>query len=78
MSCLSVNYAACLDCGLPYDKFPLDVILPRSQWLTIHPAESGLLCAGCIVNRAEKIPGVIVVHAFIEIAPWPKSSKSSS
>lgn len=41
----------CLDCGLPYSQFPLDVILPRSQWLEIYPAENGLLCAACIMRR---------------------------
>jgi hypothetical protein len=61
--------AACLDCGLPYGDFPLDVILPRSQWLTIHPDEHGLLCAMCIVKRAAKIPCCAVVHAILEIVP---------
>jgi len=67
-----VKKAACLDCGKPYSKFPLDVILPRSQWLEIHPADGGLLCAGCIVKRASKVPGCTVVHAILEIAPHPK------
>lgn len=50
--------AACLDCGLPYADFPLDLNLPRAQWLAIHPeGENGLLCAACIVRRAAKIPG---------------------
>jgi hypothetical protein len=62
---------ACLDCGLPYSEFPLDVVLPRSQWLDIHPAEHGVLCAACIVKRAAKMPGATCVHAIIEIAPRP-------
>lgn len=61
--------AACLDCGLPYADFPLDLVLPRSQWLEIHPAEHGLLCAACIVKRASKVPGCTVVHAILEISP---------
>ncbi len=61
--------AACLDCGLPYDKFPVDVILPRPQWLEIHPSDHGLLCAACIVARAAKVPGVTCVHAILEVAP---------
>lgn len=69
--CLALKppLAACLDCGLPYEKFPLDVILARSQWLDIHPAENGLLCAACIVARAAKVRGVTCVHAILEIAP---------
>src|SRR5690242_11416261 len=59
--------ANCLDCGLPYERFPLDVILPRAQWLEIHPAEHGLLCAACIVERAAQVPGVTCVHAILEI-----------
>lgn len=61
--------AVCLDCGLAYAHFPLDVILPRPQWLTIHPADHGLLCAGCIATRASKVPGATCLHAIIEIAP---------
>ena len=35
--------AACLDCGLDYYRdFPLDVLLPRAQWLLIHPADHGV------------------------------------
>lgn len=60
---------ACLDCGLPHEQFPLDVNLPRGQWLAIHPDEHGLLCAACIVARAAKLPGAVVVHAIIEIRP---------
>lgn len=61
--------AACLDCGLPYEDFPLDVVLPRAQWLRIHPDEHGLLCAKCIVARAAKVLGVVCVLAILEIAP---------
>lgn len=61
--------AECMDCGKPYLEFPLDLILPRSQWLEIHPAENGLLCASCIAERAAKVPGVTCAHVFLEIAP---------
>jgi hypothetical protein len=61
--------AACLDCGKPYADFPLDVLLPRSQWLEIHPGEHGLLCANCIVARAAAVPGVTACHLTIEILP---------
>jgi|SRR3990172_1038990 len=62
--------AACLDCGLDYYRdFPLDVLLPRAQWLLIHPADHGVLCAACIVKRAAKIPGARLAHLVIEFAP---------
>ena len=41
---------------------------PRGQWLKIHPVDSGVLCAACIVKRAAKVKGATVVHAVIEIA----------
>ena len=60
----------CMDCGTPYADFPLDVNLPRAQWLAIHSAENGVLCAQCIVRRIkERIPGVIVCHMIAEVAP---------
>lgn len=67
----------CLDCGLAYEFFPLDVLLSRSQWLEIHPAENGLLCAACIVRRAAKVPGVTCVRAILEIAPHRPIDPSS-
>ncbi len=58
----------CLDCGIPYSKLGLDLVLPDEQWLMIHPeGEGGILCANCIVKRAEKIEGATVVLAKIEI-----------
>src|SRR3990167_10209957 len=61
--------AGCLDCGLAYEDFPLDVVLPRGQWLMINPSEHGVLCAACIVKRAATIPGATVVHAIVDIRP---------
>lgn len=61
--------AVCLDCGLSYEDFPMDMLLPRHQWLDIHPDEGGVLCARCIVARASKLPGALAVHAVIAIAP---------
>lgn len=58
----------CLDCGAPYEMFPLDVVLPRGQWLLIHPDEHGVLCAACIVKRAARIPGVTVAHMILEVS----------
>lgn len=64
-----VKKAACLDCGRAYEEFGLDILLPRWQWLLIHPAEGGLLCANCIVARSSKVPGAVALHAVIGIAP---------
>jgi hypothetical protein len=59
--------SACIDCGLPYSDFGMDLLLPRRQWLAIHPDEHGLLCARCIVKRASSVRGAVVVHAVIEV-----------
>lgn len=61
--------AVCLDCGRDYNDFGMDVLLPRWQWLLIHPDEGGLLCANCIVTRSAKVPGAVGLHATIGIAP---------
>ena len=59
---------ACLDCGCDYGKQPLDVTLSKAQWAMIHPEIGGVLCAGCIVRRAAKLPKVITVAARIAFA----------
>lgn len=61
--------AQCLDCGLDYAAFGLDLLLPRAQWLLIHPSDGGLLCARCLVVRAANVSGATAIHAVIEIAP---------
>lgn len=62
--------AACLDCGLPYAEFPMDLHLPRAQWLAIHPDEHGVICAACIVKRVKaRIPRATVCHLIVEVAP---------
>lgn len=65
----------CMDCALPYTAFPMDVVLPRAQWLAIHPAENGLLCAQCIVARASRLAGATCMHAIIEITPHRQEQK---
>jgi hypothetical protein len=59
--------AECLDCGLPYSKFPIDTTLPNEQWELIHPEKNGLLCAQCIAQRASKIEGAVAIRAYIDI-----------
>ncbi len=69
VACPMALTVACLDCGLPYEQFPLDTHLSRPQWLEIHPDDGGVLCANCIVKRAAAIPGATLVHLVIEITP---------
>ena len=59
-----MSEACCGDCGLPYAEFPLDVVLPDSQWATIigRTDGGGILCARCIVVRGAKIQGVTVAR----------------
>lgn len=68
-TCNVVVVLRCLDCALPYSEFPLDVNLPRSQWLLICPDDRGVLCAACIVKRAARVPGCTVVHMVLEMSP---------
>ena len=62
----------CKDCGLPYDDFGLDTVLPNLQWSTISPEHETemdiILCANCMVKRASKFDNVIVAHMFFECA----------
>lgn len=60
--------AKCLDCGRDYTDFGMDLLLPRWQWLLIHPDDGGLLCANCIVRRASGLRGAVALHAVIGIA----------
>lgn len=64
-----MNEPKCLDCEKPYDDFPMDLTMTRGQWLLIHPDDNGLLCADCILRRADKIPGVLVAHLILEVYP---------
>lgn len=60
---------ACEDCLLPYEQFPLDVVLPDADWLRIHPTgDGGLLCARCIATRAAALPDMIIVSARLVTA----------
>jgi len=66
----------CEDCGMPYKDFPLDTTIPNGQWLAIHPESlNGILCAGCIVKRGSKIPGVTAARLVFDIKPHNHSSK---
>lgn len=56
----------CLDCGRDYaETMALDLVIPRAQWLLIHPEDGGVLCACCMLRRAEKIPHAINVTGRI-------------
>lgn len=59
---------SCKDCGLPYEDFGLDTVLPEEFWIPISPQGegegNGILCANCIVKRLSKIEHVIAVYAI--------------
>ena len=56
----------CLDCGCDYAAtMALSLLIPREQWLLIHPEDGGVLCANCILRRAEKLPGAINITGRI-------------
>lgn len=56
----------CMDCGLPYaGPTWLDLVIPREQWLLIHPDDGGILCANCMIARASKLPHVINITGRI-------------
>ena len=85
--CVAINYEPryvlsgkvsavfCEDCGLPYDKFPMDTYLPDDQWTQIigSNAGGGMLCAGCIVKRGKSlIPDVIYAKlVFVVVSDFP-------
>ena len=68
MDSIGDDSVCCLDCVMPYYAFPLDMTLPDRQWRLIHPLETGVLCAKCIVARAATLDGAVAVRAVIEAA----------
>ena len=66
---VSVYTVACTDCGRNYQDFNLDCTLPDWQWERLVPNSEGggLLCAQCIVNRADKI-GAVAVRMLIDFS----------
>lgn len=59
----------CLDCNKDYDsEMSLDLVIPRDQWLLIHPDDGGVLCANCLISRASKLKNVINLTALITFA----------
>ena len=61
------NKAVCLDCGRDYSEFGVDLTLPDDQWELIHPGVAGLLCATCIAQRADQLPGIIALRCRLDI-----------
>lgn len=58
----SINDDNCLDCGGPNTQ-RMSMIFAREDWLKIHPKDAGVLCANCIIRRAEKLPDIFCVQA---------------
>jgi hypothetical protein len=57
----------CYDCGREY-PFGLDMTFPFEQWKMVSPTgdDGGILCPSCMVDRASKLPGAIVVRAQVQ------------
>jgi transcriptional regulator with XRE-family HTH domain len=62
------KHLCCMDCGMSYLDFGLDVALPDEQWALVSGRDdgSGILCAACIVKRAAKLPGITVARMRLE------------
>lgn len=58
--------AKCMDCGKDYKDFGLDVYMNDFDWSKINPNKNGLLCANCIIKRAAKLAGVIVIKMELD------------
>lgn len=67
--------AACLDCGKPYESFPIDTVLSDEEWRAIHPDEKGVLCANCIVARAAAhVPGIVITRlSFVRAEDYDRA-----
>lgn len=63
--------AECLDCGLKYSDFGIDLVLPDQQWSIICP-EGTLLCGTCICRRISKNKGSTVLLAWIDRLNYQK------
>ena len=64
--------ARCLDCGMSYEKFELDIRLSNKDWKTIHPNIDGILCANCVVKRASKLDDVLIVE--MKLIRWEETN----
>lgn len=53
LSDLLAKPVGCMDCGMSYLDFPMDVVLPDDQWALVSGRDDGggLMCAACIVKR---------------------------
>ena len=43
-------------------------LIPRAQWLLIHPEDGGVLCANCMLRRVSKLDGAINITGRITFA----------
>jgi len=58
-----------MDCGADYDTaMAMSLLIPKSQWLRINPADGGLLCANCMLRRAAKLDGAVNITGVITFA----------
>ncbi len=68
LSDLLAKPVGCIDCGMSYLDFPMDVVLPHDQWALISGRDDGggILCANCIVKRAAKLQRFTVARLTLE------------
>lgn len=62
------NILRCMRCGLAYQDFPIDVVVPDEQWAAISERHdgSGVMCGTCIIARGSALPGVTVARLQFE------------
>ena len=60
-----MTMVGCRDCGLSYSEMGLDLVLPDQQWKHLCP-EDAILCANCIVKRAEGLGSSTSVMAWVD------------
>lgn len=46
----------CMECGLLYKEFGIDVNVPDDQWVLLmgRPAGDGMMCGACLIEAGAK------------------------
>ena len=74
------TYGKCYDCGLPYDKFPCDMVINDKMWKRITPTYregGGLLCPNCICRRLMQLGGTCVHVVSIDVGSFETKLKGA-
>lgn len=62
--------AECYDCRLPYEQFPVELVIDHDSWELINPTYNkgaGLLCHSCMFVRLRTVGKLIVDVLFLGI-----------